>query len=111
LKKEAIEREEEKKREIERQKIEAEQFKNDRKGDLNGRADYYKQFWDKNGVIQFKNERLAILQRTWGLQVQFIVAFDDLTNEGYELKAIDEGKTAGDSYTGGQNSYYYFQKM
>ena len=35
---------------------------------------------------------------------------DDLTREGYVLRAIDEGKTAGDSYTGGQNSYYYFQK-
>jgi hypothetical protein len=25
--------------------------------------------------------------------------------------AIDEGKAAGDSYAGGINSYYYFQKV
>jgi hypothetical protein len=34
-----------------------------------------------------------------------------LTAEGYELKAIDEGKT-GDSQglSGGVNSYFYFQR-
>ena len=43
----------------------------------------------------------------------FIIAFDDLTNDGYELKAIDEGKTqeGGLGQSGGVSSYYYFQKM
>lgn len=72
----------------------------------------YKKSWDKNGIIQFKNEQIAILKRSWGAQVEFIIAFDDLTTQGYELKAIDEGKT-GDAQgiSGGINSYYYFQRF
>lgn len=76
--------------------------------------DQYKAQWDKNGIIQFKNERMAILQRMWGQQVQFIVACDQLTKEGYRLMAIDEGKSGGQSsggFTGGVNAYFYFQKM
>ncbi len=45
--------------------------------DLKERSKEYKKHWDKRGVIQFKNERFAILQRAWGDQVEFIVAFDD----------------------------------
>ena len=77
------------------------------------RHDSYKSAWDKNGVIQFKNERIAILQRMHGSQVQFIIAFDDLTREGYRLMAQDEGKEGimGSSLSGGLNSYYYFQKI
>ena len=70
--------------------------------ELNSRAPEYKDKWNKNGVIQFKNERIAILHRTVGSQVQFIVAYDDLTKEGCRLMAIDEGQTAGgDGYSGG----------
>jgi hypothetical protein len=78
---------------------------------LLARTPDYKKQWDKNGVIQFKNERIAILQRHYGAQVEFIIAFDDLTAEGYELKVIYEGKR-GDSQglSGGVNSYFYFQK-
>ena len=78
---------------------------------LLARTPEYKKQWDKNGIIQFKNERIAILQRHYGAQVEFIIAFDDLTAEEYALKAIDEGKT-GDSHglSGGVNSYFYFQK-
>jgi hypothetical protein len=80
--------------------------------ELYKRTPEYKKFWDKNGIIQFKNDRIAILKRSWGAQVEFIIAFDDLTAEGYELKAIDEGKTAdAQGITGGINSYYYFQKI
>lgn len=72
----------------------------------------YKQNWDKNGIVQFKNERIAILQRMWGQQVQFIIAYDELTEEGYRLMAIDEGKTVGQGgATGGANAYFYFQNM
>lgn len=76
--------------------------------------DQFKAQWNKNGVIQFKNQHIAILQRSFGSQVQFIIAYDQLTREGYRLMAIDEGKSGGQSsggFTGGVNSYYYFQKM
>ena len=78
------------------------------------RISEYKAGWDKYGVIQYKTEHIAILNRTWGSQVEFIIAFDDLTKEGYRLMAIDEGKSGGDSsggFTGGVNSFYYFQKI
>jgi len=74
--------------------------------------DQYKKEWDKNGVVQFKNEYLVILQRMWGQQVQFIIACAQISKEGYRLMAIDEGKTGGDGgFTGGVNAYFYFQKM
>ncbi len=59
---------------------------------LRTRTDDYKKDWNKRGIIQFKNERIAILQRVWGSQVEFIAAFDDLTKEGYRCIAHDEGK-------------------
>jgi hypothetical protein len=75
------------------------------------RGQEYKKTWNKNGIIQFKNERIAILSRMFGSQVEFIVAYDDLTKEGYRLMAIDEGKEGGTgNLMGGVNSYYYFQK-
>lgn len=82
--------------------------------ELKNRSSEYKIHWNKNGVIQFKNERMAILQRMWGQQVEFIIAFDDLTKEGYRCIAHDEGKEGGQAsggFTGGVNSYFYFQKM
>jgi len=83
--------------------------------DLVQRVAEYKPGWDKNGVIQYKTEYIAILQRVWGRQVEFIIAFDDLTKEGYRLMAIDEGKSGGDSsdvaFVGGMNAYFYFQKI
>jgi hypothetical protein len=91
----------------------AKENKKERFQDLRQRVEQYKPMWDKEGVIQFKNEFIAILQRKFGFQVEFIIAFEDLTKEGYELKAIDEGKSGGQAsggFTGGVNSYYYFQK-
>ncbi|MGI0022963.1 MAG: hypothetical protein ACRD9Q_08900 [Nitrososphaeraceae archaeon] len=88
--------------------------KKERIEDLRRRVGQYKPMWDKNGVIQYKDEFVAILQRTWGVQVEFIIAYSDLTKEGYRLMAIDEGKSGGQSsggFTGGVNSYYYFQKI
>lgn len=82
-----------------------------RRDSLNVHHDEYKAGWDKHGVIQFKNERFAILLRSVGAIVQFLAAFDMLTQEGYELKAIDGGKEATASALGGGiSSYYYFQK-
>jgi len=83
-----------------------------RAGELAQKSPEYKAQWHKDGIIQFKNERIAILQRMWGAQVQFIVAFDEVTKEGYRLMAIDEGKTANaGGFSGGANAYFYFQKM
>jgi hypothetical protein len=78
---------------------------------LLARTPEYKKQWDKNGIVQLKNESIAILQRHYGAQVEFIIVFDDLTAEEYALKAIAEGKT-GDSQglSGDINSYFYFQK-
>jgi len=59
---------------------------------LRDRIDKYKPMWDKDGVVQFKSEYVAILQRKYGFQVEFLIAFDDMTREGYRLMAIDEGK-------------------
>jgi len=72
----------------------------------------YKADWDKNGIVQFKNNEIAILKRVWGQQVQFIVAYSQVTKEGYRLMAIDEGMEAqGSGFTGGASAYFYFQKM
>jgi len=74
--------------------------------------DQTKDQWDKNGVVQFKDEGIAILQRMWGSQVQFIVACSQITKEGYRLMAIDEGKEGSSGgFSGGVNAYFYFQKM
>ena len=68
--------------------------------------------WDKNGIVQYKDEAIAILQRRWGSQVQFIVACSQVTKEGYRLMAIDEGKEGSSGgFSGGVNAYFYFQKM
>ena len=72
----------------------------------------YKTKWNKNGIIQFKNERIAILKRMFRSQVEFIVAFDELTEEGYRLMAHDEGtEVAAGGFSGGANSYFYFQRI
>ena len=66
----------------------------------------------RTALIQYKTEYIAILQRKWGSQVQFLVVFDELTKEGYRLMAIDEGKRGNtDNLSGGVNAYFYFQKM
>ena len=44
--------------------------------------------WDKDGVIQFKSDHMAILQGKFGTQVEFTIAFEDLTKEGYELRGL-----------------------
>lgn len=83
--------------------------KKDRYQDLRIRVEKYKPMWDKDGVIQFKTDHIAILQRKLGMQVEFIIAFEDLTKEGYELKAVDEGTES--PYSKGVNSFFYFQKL
>jgi hypothetical protein len=76
------------------------------------RHNEFKDQWDKNGIVQYKNDRIAILKRVVGQQVQFIVAYDQVTAEGYRLMTIDEGMTAsGSGFSGGASAYFYFQKM
>ena len=76
------------------------------------RHNEFKAMWQKGRVVQFKNDKIAILMRAHNSQVQFIVAFDQVTREGFRLMAIDEGKDASaGGFTGGVSSYYYFQKM
>jgi len=72
----------------------------------------FKAQWDKNAIVQFKNNEIAILKRVWGQQVQFIIAYSQVTKEGYRLMAIDEGMEAqGSGFSGGASAYFYFQKM
>ena len=74
--------------------------------------DQTKSQWDKNGVVQYKDNKIAILKRVVGQQVQFIVACSKVTEEGYRLMSVDEGVTAqGSGFTGGASAYFYFQKM
>ncbi len=88
------------------------QDKKQRLARLEARINKFKPAWDKDGVIQYKTEHMAILQRKHGSQVEFIIAYDDLTKEGYRLMAHDEGKEGQyGGLTGGLNSYFYFQKM
>ena len=69
----------------------------------------YKKNWSKHSVIEFKNERIAILHNTPKLRVQFLRAFDDLTKEGYRLMASEHLDLSHnyDTFTG----FYYFQKI
>ena len=63
---------------------------------------------DIGGVILFKNKHMAILKNgEWG---SFIVAFDDLTQEGYRCVCQQQypyTTSDGVSY----DYYYYFQKI
>jgi hypothetical protein len=77
------------------------QDKKERYENLRSRIDTYKPAWDKYGVIQYKSEHIAILQRRTGMQVE--LAFDDLPKEGYRLMALDERESSGE--------YFYFQSM
>ena len=67
-----------------------------------------KENWDKNAVIEFKNERVALVQRKWGDQIEFIEAFDYLTSEGYRLMANESYPS---KWSGRNITYFYFQKI
>ena len=71
---------------------------------IDSEHDLYKSEWDKKNVVQFKNERIAILENKHGNQVQFIVAFDQVTKEGYSLMGVSTPEDAG-------VTHLYFQKM
>ena len=77
--------------------------------------DRFKATWDKKGTIVYKNERIAILKAENGKVVQFLVAFDQVTKEGYRLMGSGIGLDSVSQWTGlagGSNTtYLYFQKM
>ena len=78
--------------------------------------DRFKATWDKKGTVVYKNERIAILKAENGKVVQFLVAFDQVTKEGYRLMGSGIGLDASSSLAGGFGgtsniTYLYFQKM
>ena len=54
-------------------------------------VDDYKLSWNKGGIIEFKNERMAIVNKTAGKTVQYIIAMDMLIGEGYKLEGVIPG--------------------
>ena len=103
---------ERKEEEIKTIKEEVKETKKTTMRDITERLPEFKASWDKHGFIEFKNEYIAILHRQVGMQVEFIIAFNDLTKEGYRLMAQDEGKQASmGGLSGGVDSRYYFQNM
>ena len=77
--------------------------------------DRIKATWDKKNVVQFKNERIAILKNEHNKQVQFIAAFDQVLKEGYVLIGTADGQDStgmmSKSMGGTANStMFYFQK-
>jgi len=73
--------------------------------ELKQRSPEYKKYWNKNGIIQYKDDHIAILHRCMDGQIEFIIALSDCTKEGYRLMVIDDVRT-----TDGIISYYYLQK-
>ncbi len=87
-------------------------MKNPKCPELTDRVSQYKPNWNKGGVIEYKDEFCAMLHRSATTQVEFIIAFSDLTREDYRLMTQDESVNGNmDVLTGGLNSYYYFQNI
>jgi len=51
-------------------------------------VDDYKRSWNKGGIIEYKNERMAIVNKTAGKTVQYIIAMEILMSEGYKLEGV-----------------------
>ena len=77
--------------------------------------DRFKDACDKKGTIVYKNERIAILKASTEKFERFLVAFDQVTKEGYRLMSSDIGLDSVSQWTGlagTQNAtYLYFQRM
>ena len=77
--------------------------------------DRFKATWDKKGTIVYKNERIAILKASTEKFERFLVAFDQVTKEGYRLMGSGIGLDSVSQWTGlagGSNTtYLYFQRM
>ena len=78
--------------------------------------DRFKATWDKKGTIVYKNERIAILKASTEKFERFLVAFDQVTKEGYRLMGSGIGldsQSTGLAGLGGTSNttYLYFQRM
>jgi len=114
VKKEVIKYKKEHKEEIDRlnkeENLELKTFKEKQQKENKQRFDQIEKRFDKYGTIRYKDEYCAIVKKIDDLS--FIMAFSDLTREGYRLMAQDEG---GQFHLGiasvGAGSYYFFQKI
>ena len=84
--------------------------KSDTEKDLQSRVKQYKPHWNPKEVIEYKDEHCAVLQKTKGERVEFLIAFSDLTKEGYKLMATFMGKGGGSVMSGIDIAFFYFQK-
>ena len=77
--------------------------------------DRFKATWDKKGTIVYKNERIAILKASTEKFERFLVAFDQVTKEGYRLMGSGIGLDSVSQWTGlggtSNTTYLYFQRM
>ena len=75
--------------------------------------DRFKATFDEKGTIVYKNERIAILKASTEKFERFLVAFDQVTKEGYRLMGSGVGLEATSSMLGGASAitYLYFQKF
>ena len=77
--------------------------------------DRFKATFDEKGTIVYKNERIAILKASTEKFELFLVAFDQVTKEGYRLMGSGIGLDSVSQWTGlagGSNTtYLYFQRM
>lgn len=90
-----------------KEKVEPNKMKSQRCQQLTDRVPQYKPNWDKGGVIEYKDEFCALLHRSVSAQVEFIIAFSDLTKEGYRLMTQDECISGSNGeIRGSLNSYF-----
>ena len=77
--------------------------------------DRFKDACDKKGTIVYKNERIAILKASTEKFERFLVAFDQVTKEGYRLMGSGIGLDSVSQWTGlagtRNATYLYFQRM
>ena len=77
--------------------------------------DRFKDACDKKGTIVYKNERIAILKASTEKFERFLVAFDQVTKEGYRLMGSGIGLDSVSQWTGlagtSNTTYLYFQRM
>ena len=78
--------------------------------------DRFKATFDEKGTIVYKNERIAILKASTEKFERFLVAFDQVTKEGYRLMGSGIGlyaQSTGLAGLGGTSNttYLYFQRM
>jgi len=58
---------------------------------IESQVDLFKETWNKGGIIEFKNERMAIINKTAGKTVQYIIAMDMVMAQGYKMEGVIPG--------------------